>query len=150
MKTTPVREINRGPVVNWLTDRLLDALSFLSGKLYPYALMYEVEFDDDEEDEFSGLQKNKLENTEATLWTHPPQECLGEVCTIHNRSDHIMRGFPQSWRIDRGIIERTCAHGVGHPDPDEYRIINGTDDGVHGCDGCCGKDVKTKTRKRAK
>jgi hypothetical protein len=57
MKTTPVREIDRGPVVNWLTDRALDMLSFLSGKLYPYALMYEVTFDkddyDDEEDEES-------------------------------------------------------------------------------------------------
>ena len=52
MKTTPVREIDRGPVVNWLTDRALGLLSFLSGKLYPYAVMYEVEFDEDEEDCF--------------------------------------------------------------------------------------------------
>ena len=37
--------------MNWLTDRLLDALSFLSGKLYPYALMYEVTFDDNDEEE---------------------------------------------------------------------------------------------------
>jgi hypothetical protein len=51
MKTTPVREIDRGPVVNWLTDRALDMLSFLSGKLYPYALMYEVTFDDEDDEE---------------------------------------------------------------------------------------------------
>ena len=51
MKTTPVREIDRGPVVNWLTDRALDMLSFLSGKLYPYALMYEVTFDNEDNDE---------------------------------------------------------------------------------------------------
>ena len=38
--------------MNWLTDRALDLLSFLSGKLYPYAVMYEVEFDEDEEDCF--------------------------------------------------------------------------------------------------
>jgi hypothetical protein len=34
-------------------------------------------------------------------------------------------------------MERKCTHGIGHPDPDEIRIINGEDDGVHGCDGCC-------------
>jgi hypothetical protein len=34
-------------------------------------------------------------------------------------------------------MERKCTHGVGHPDPDEIRIINGEDDGTHGCDGCC-------------
>lgn len=46
-----------------------------------------------------------------------------------------MRSFPQLWRTDRGVMERVCPHGVGHPDPDEvYRDI---DDFVHGCDGCC-------------
>lgn len=29
--------------------------------------------------------------------------------------------------------ERTCPHGVGHPDPDD--VLN--EDKVHGCDGCC-------------
>jgi hypothetical protein len=51
MKTTPVREIDRGPALNWLTDRALDILSFLSRKLYPYALMYEVTLEDDDEEE---------------------------------------------------------------------------------------------------
>jgi hypothetical protein len=147
MKTTPVREIDRGPVMNWLTDQLLNVLSFLSGKLYPYALMYEVTFDNDEEDEFAGLERNYLENTETVYFTHRKDQCLGEVCTIHNRSNHVMRGFPQHWRVDRMIIERICAHGVGHPDPDEYRVLNGEDDGTHGCDGCCGEKPKKKVRK---
>jgi hypothetical protein len=43
-----------------------------------------------------------------------------------------MRGMPQVWRGDVGYIERTCPHGVGHPDPDEIFL-----DAVHGCDGCC-------------
>ena len=62
---------------------------------------------------------------------------MGEVCTLHNRTKHGMRSFPQLWRADRKIMERLCPHGIGHPDPDEYKIIVGIDDGVHGCDGCC-------------
>jgi hypothetical protein len=50
-----------------------------------------------------------------------------------------MRSFPQEWRTDRAIMERICPHGVGHPDPDEYKIRgkNGKYELVHGCDGCC-------------
>lgn len=74
---------------------------------------------------------------------HDPKQCKGEACTIHNRSDHHMRHMPQHWRKDRGMMERICEHGVGHPDPDEYWMTN--DDyaeqrewlAVHGCDGCC-------------
>jgi hypothetical protein len=83
------------------------------------------------------LDLSTLENTEILIRTHWQGQCANEVCTIHNRSDHHMRFFPQWWRSDRKIMERICEHGVGHPDPDEYRIINGLDDGVHGCDGCC-------------
>lgn len=63
---------------------------------------------------------------------HTADKCAGDYCTIHNRSDHHMRSYPQHWRGDRGIMERICPHGVGHPDPDE---IN--QDRTHGCDGCC-------------
>jgi hypothetical protein len=73
-----------------------------------------------------------LENTHLYIWCHDDQSCRGEYCTLHNRSDHHMRGMPQSWRGDRGIIERICEHGIGHPDPDEIMP-----NGVHGCDGCC-------------
>lgn len=68
---------------------------------------------------------------------HASAKCEGESCTIHNRSDHHMRSFVQGWRADRGIMERICQHGVGHPDPDDYKIRLKIDDGVHGCDGCC-------------
>lgn len=64
--------------------------------------------------------------------THRLGDCKGEFCTIHHRSDHSMRSFPQHWRWDRGIMERICPHGVGHVDPDEI-----TEDRTHGCDGCC-------------
>jgi hypothetical protein len=71
---------------------------------------------------------------------HPPRSCEGRACVIHNPSDHEMRGWPLHWRQDRSLMERTCPHGVGHPDPDDvaYKESRGSDyAGVHGCDGCC-------------
>lgn len=80
----------------------------------------------------------QLENSDVVLQgTHLPSECMGEFCTIHNRSDHHMRSWPQQWRGDRGIMERVCEHGIGHPDPDEYKLQIDKYEGVHGCDGCC-------------
>ena len=76
----------------------------------------------------------KLEHSDEVLTNvHPTTACKGEYCTIHNMSDHSMRSFPQHWRSDRGIMERTCPHGIGHPDTDDP-----TTDRIHGCDGCCG------------
>lgn len=68
---------------------------------------------------------------------HPASQCAGEFCTIHKRSNHSMRSFPQQWRGDKGIMERVCPHGVGHPDPDDFMIAIKPHLGVHGCDGCC-------------
>lgn len=73
---------------------------------------------------------------------HSPDQCEGEYCCIHNPSDHSMKDFPTHWRADRGIMERICPHGVGHPDPDDMAFITRTRgeghmEGVHGCDGCC-------------
>ena len=47
-----------------------------------------------------------------------------------------MRDWPQNYRVDTGVTERICSHGVGHPDPDNPWP---KDDPrwVHGCDGCC-------------
>lgn len=69
-------------------------------------------------------------------------DCHEHGCVIHNPSDHAMRAFPTLWRGDRGIMERLCPHGVGHPDPDDQAYITrvrgeGHAEGVHGCDGCC-------------
>jgi hypothetical protein len=62
-----------------------------------------------------------------------------------------MRSFPQHWRDDRGIIERICPHGVGHPDPDALpyldRVLGTQKAGTemqHGCDGCCGSLISDK------
>ena len=79
-----------------------------------------------------------LENSAVQLMAHEPDECKDiDVCAIHNRTNHHMRSFKQFYRFDRGIMERICSHGVGHPDPDDYNVLQGNDKGVHGCDGCC-------------
>jgi len=79
-----------------------------------------------------------LENTDTQIICHDSVECWDEVCSLHSRTEHHMRKWPQNWRADRYLMERTCPHGVGHPDPDDYTLMNaapGAD--VHGCDGCC-------------
>lgn len=76
--------------------------------------------------------------------THPALACQGRSCAIHNPSNHSMRSWPVTWRSDRGILERTCTHGCGHPDPDQIEYWRETGQeyqAVHGCCGCC----RTKT-----
>lgn len=88
----------------------------------------------------NNMDLSTLENTDVRLWTHRDTECTGDACTIHRRSNHHMRDWPQGWNADRSIIERYCPHGIGHPDPDEtfIRAEGRTDtNGMHGCDGCC-------------
>ena len=86
-------------------------------------------------------EENLLEHTEWVIHTHRAEHCMGDRCTIHKRSDHSMRAFPQHFRTDRGIMERVCPHGIGHPDPDDYAVQLSKAEGIHGCDGCCGGQV---------
>lgn len=70
---------------------------------------------------------------------HKLIDCAGP-CPVHRPTDHHMRTWPIVWRGDRGIFERLCEHGIGHPDPDSmyYSAEFGAgDSGIHGCDGCC-------------
>lgn len=78
-------------------------------------------------------------DTGQTLYVHPWMACIGP-CPVHNPSQHPLARAPRYWRGDRGIMERICDHGVGHPDPDDERIILQEDSGVHGCCGCCRKE----------
>jgi hypothetical protein len=78
---------------------------------------------------------------------HPVTDtCFQRGCVIHNPTEHAMRDLPTHWRDDRGIMERTCPHGVGHPDPDDLAFQEECHPhraaGVHGCDGCCGWDAR--------
>lgn len=78
------------------------------------------------------MSETYLSGTGQDLLVHPWSVCHGRACVIHAPSDHSMRDFPTHWRSDRGMMERICPHGVGHPDPDDP-----SDDRTHGCDGCC-------------
>jgi hypothetical protein len=81
------------------------------------------------------MAKYKLHKSDQVLINvHSKKVCKGEYCCIHNPSSHHMADWPQVWRRDRAIMERTCEHGVGHPDPDQ---VMEDDCWVHGCDGCC-------------
>lgn len=82
------------------------------------------------------------------LTTHGRAGCAGSSCVIHNPSDHHMASWRRHYRSDRGLMERICVHGVGHPDPDDLAFKASTrgDDfarveGIHGCDGCCQRKV---------
>jgi len=75
--------------------------------------------------------------TDQKLLVHKRENCVGKICCIHKPTDHHMIDFPQNWRYDRGIMERICPCGVGHPDPDDFQIRHSLDNGIHGCCGCC-------------
>jgi hypothetical protein len=80
------------------------------------------------------------------LSVHDQSQCVSRSfgCVIHNPTDHHMRDWELNWRDDRGMMERLCEHGVGHPDPDHLTWVRLTQmssgAGVHGCDGCCTGD----------
>jgi hypothetical protein len=85
------------------------------------------------------------------LHTHEATSCAGRPCCIHNPSAHHMATWPQLWRQDRYLMERTCPHGIGHPDPDHMSYVRmvapdyASGEGVHGCDGCCQPDPPSAT-----
>lgn len=88
--------------------------------------------------------ENYITGTGQKIKTHNKNQCKGTACPIHNPSDHKMKDFPTHWRGDRGLMERICPHGIGHPDPDDIefkRKLKGDKyahyEAVHGCDGCC-------------
>lgn len=74
---------------------------------------------------------------------HDPADCEGRGCGIHDHpSDHPLKDSRLNWREDRGILERICEHGIGHPDRDSADYLSSIGKGyenVHGCDGCCTK-----------
>lgn len=72
---------------------------------------------------------------------HNPNACAGRGCAIHNHpSDHPLKDAPMIWKNARGILERLCQHGVGHPDYDSalyLTSIGAEAQNIHACDGCC-------------
>lgn len=79
-------------------------------------------------------------DTGTIMRVHDEATCTGSACVVHNSTEHSMMSWPLLWRSDRGIFERTCSHGIGHPDPDQFdfwEVTNQQWQSVHGCDGCC-------------
>ena len=77
-----------------------------------------------------------------SLKTHDENPgCIEHNCVVHNPSDNVMSSFPYNWRGGRGIMERICPHGIGHPDIDAAAFMSRqgkSNENMHGCDGCCG------------
>ena len=59
------------------------------------------------------------------LQVHPESQCQGRdiPCCVHSPSDHHMASWPQNWRADTRVMECTCPHHIGHPDPDHMAYI---------------------------
>lgn len=88
------------------------------------------------------MKRYFLPNGNELVNVHDESDCEDQpACIIHRPTEHHMSDWPLRWRWDRGIFERICSHGVGHPDPDQfyYWAKCGTLDveAIHGCDSCC-------------
>lgn len=68
----------------------------------------------------------KLENSEMTVAAHHPDTCAGEVCALHKRTDHEMRGWRQSVGIigSTFVTTRICPHDIEHTDPDDFFVYD--------------------------
>lgn len=89
--------------------------------------------------------ENWTDDFGTRLLVHDKSVCEGQICSIHNPSNHRMKHWRQLWRGDRRIMERVCpTHGVGHPDPD--CIYATKDGGIHGCCGCCCDSTNNETK----
>ena len=70
---------------------------------------------------------------------HLPEACAWEPCVVHNHTDHALSSMPLLWRDDRGLFERVCPCGIGHPDPDQRTYWSRTGRSAEQVHGCCGK-----------
>lgn len=84
---------------------------------------------------------------------HPLAWCEDEGCPFDHPSEHHMRTWQKTIRLDKAdLVERTCPHGIGHPDPDSVAWAESDLKGTsiidalfsHTCDGCC-RDADTLT-----
>jgi hypothetical protein len=94
-----------------------------------------------EREEISSLLFELVQTGDIVLYNvHDYAKCAGRECIIHSPSQRESDVLPLLWRPDRGIFERICPHGVGHPDKAQRDYWLSTDQDyqfVHGCDGCC-------------
>jgi hypothetical protein len=92
------------------------------------------------------LGKQLLKTHGIALCRGPLGENGRPICCIHNPSNHHMLTWPQNWRGDKGMMERFCPHGNGHPDPDDLAVRTTSWARIHGCGcGCCEKPEEAAT-----
>lgn len=93
-------------------------------------------------------EQHELESGQV-LNTHNESECRGQWCAIHLPMPGPWSEWPRMWREDRGIMERICPCGIGHPVAEMYdwAIENGR--GFELVHGCCAEHIcSTRTAKR--
>jgi hypothetical protein len=68
----------------------------------------------------------QLENSDVTIAAHHPDTCVGSICALHKRTDHVMRGWEQSLEMIGKvfIMTRICPHGITHTDPDDFFVYD--------------------------
>lgn len=71
------------------------------------------------------------------LQTHMRSQCQGEWCCIHRPMPGPWSEWPLHWRGDRGIMERICPCGVGHPAVEQFDHWAKTDQKYQAIHGCC-------------
>lgn len=85
-------------------------------------------------------EQHELESGQV-LNTHAVDECAGTWCAIHKPQPGPWQEWPRMWREDRGIMERVCPHGVGHPIAEMYDWAIENNRGFDLIHGCCAECV---------
>lgn len=89
-----------------------------------------------------GATHDVVQFTSGLVLTHQFHVCRDTgPCAIHDPSQHHMRHLPVFYRSDRYIVERCCAHGVHHPDPDQVgfwqQTLSEDEASAQTIHGCC-------------
>lgn len=66
----------------------------------------------------------QLEHSDIILAAHHSSTCVGQICALHKRTDHEMRGWEQSLEMVGRVfvITRICPHDFAHTDPDDFYV----------------------------
>jgi hypothetical protein len=82
-------------------------------------------------------ENHLLESGQMLTNVHPRLECIGEWCPIHRPMPGPWSNWPRLWRDDRGIMERVCPCGIGHPVAEMYQWALENGQGFNLVHGCC-------------
>lgn len=68
-----------------------------------------------------GKSEQTILSSGQVITHHRAAVCAGEICAIHNPTDHEYAAFPQAWNDVLGVMERITPAG-NVPDPDDFRV----------------------------